>query len=274
MLFSFFDRKKFSEPTTTRVFTTSFVMRENSPIVRVSHELDGDWTFMGVEAIEDYTKVAMLVSLGEIIKHDKSVCLVSDLKKGYEAVRANRNEKWQVSKIEYTDQELSEFGYYCATCGEYHKDLPMAYGAAVPVGYFLIPETEREKRCFLTKDQCEIDDKEYFIRGRIPLDVEGNKNMFFWNVWVKITQKDYNRVAEKWDDENRVLEPPYTGILASELEPYPHTQGLSIKVITQPVGIVPTVILEEYDHPLYFEQESGINMDRVKYFAEKLLYNH
>jgi hypothetical protein len=269
-----FSTKKFSEPLNTAVLTTIHVMKEGSPIVWVSHELDGDWQFMGNETIEDYRKVAMVVSLESIIQLDKSVIKVADLPMGYCATRNSKSDKWSIAKIEYSEQEMREFGFYCSKCGQYHKEIPMAYGADAPYQYALIPENERENRCTLTQDQCIIDGEQYFIRGQIELPVDDNAENFCWNVWVQVSEHDFEKMGESWEDENRILEKPYSGRIATHLEPYPETIGLPVLVITQLVGYVPKVEVIESNHPLYFEQENGITMERVTAFAKEILYQH
>ncbi|WP_158643722.1 hypothetical protein [Pseudobacter ginsenosidimutans] len=47
----FFASKKFKEPLNTAVYTTVHVMKEDSPIVLVTHELDGHWQFLGSDRI-------------------------------------------------------------------------------------------------------------------------------------------------------------------------------------------------------------------------------
>ncbi|OWK36416.1 hypothetical protein FRUB_08979 [Fimbriiglobus ruber] len=42
-------------------------------------------------------------------------------------------------------KKSSKRKWRCRCCGELHPDLPMHYGAAAPVLWFLIPELEREQ---------------------------------------------------------------------------------------------------------------------------------
>ncbi len=270
----FFPSKKFNEPLNTAVFTTVHVMKEQSPIVWVSHELDGDWQFMGNEPIEDYIKIAMVVCLEEIIKVDKSVLKVADLPMGYCATRETRSDKWLVAKIDYSEEEIREFGYYCSKCGVYHKEIPMCYGSDAPYSYYLIPEDERQIRCTLSGDQCIIDSKFYFIRGGIELSIEKSSDNFRWDIWVSVSEEVFKRMTEIWEDENRVLEKPYIGKIASQLEPYPTTLDLPVMIINQKVGCAPKIEILECNHPLYLEQENGINMERVISFAKEILYTH
>ena len=258
----------------TAVYTTVHVMKENSPIEWVSHELDGDWQFMGCEAIGDYTKIAMVVSLESIIKKDRSVLKVADLPMGYCATRKVRSDKWSIAKIDYSEQELKEFGFYCSKCGLHHKQIPLSFGTDSPNKYSLIPENEREIRCTLSQDQCIIDNKVYFIRGQIEIPVIDNSENFFWGVWIEVSEHDFIRIGDLSEDENRILEKPYFGRLDTPLDPYNGTIGLPVSLITQRVGYIPKVEIIESNHPLFLEQENGITWDRVIDFSKQILYRH
>jgi hypothetical protein len=88
--------KKISDSLNTAVFTTKYVMRNNSPIIYVSHDDEGYWLFVGKETNlqdEEY----MLVSLDEIIKHDATVIEVADLPRGGEAIRKDENSPWRIN---------------------------------------------------------------------------------------------------------------------------------------------------------------------------------
>lgn len=272
MLFSF-NSKKFTEPLNTTVYTTTHVVKEKSPITLISHELDGDWQFLGDEIIKDFRKVIMLVSLGQVIKLDKSILKVADLPLGHQATRKSRSDNWVVTKIEYSAEEMSEFGFHCSGCGKYHKQIPMAYGADAPSQYSLI-QGELRERCILTQDQCIIEGQQFFIKGRIELRVDNKPGNFSWNTWVQLDEKDFKRITDLWEDENRILENPYEGKIATHLPPYPETIGLPVKIFTQQVGYKPLIELYESNHPLYLEQENGITMERVIAFAKEIMYNH
>jgi hypothetical protein len=76
------------------VFTTRFVLKDQSPIVYVIHDTDGDWQFLGRE--DDLTEDdALLVSLGEILEFDPTIVSVLNLAEGEEAIRNDLNEKWE-----------------------------------------------------------------------------------------------------------------------------------------------------------------------------------
>lgn len=255
------------------VYSTTYVMKEGSTITLVSHDLDGDWQFISAEPVQDISKVALLVALDEVIKKDSSILDVSDLPSGYQAIRTNKFEKWTIHKIEYTEEDIREFGFYCAKCGEYHNEIPLSYGAEAPTAYFNLTEEEK-KRAELTQDLCIIDQKRFFIKGQIQIKVETKSDFFSWNVWIEISKNDFDAEEENWNDENRFLRSPYPGILDTPLGVYPNTLGLKVDVQTRQVGIMPAVFVTASNHPLYLEQESGIDMKRVIGFAQEILYRH
>jgi hypothetical protein len=269
----FFRKRHFPISLKTAVFTTVYVINRDSEITLVSHELDGDWQFMGSEPIDDYEKVAKVVLLGEIIGIDKTVLKIADLRRGYKAERRNRKEAWIISKIEYSDEEITQMGFYCSTCGAFHRNVPMAYGAEAPFGYDEISDESKERMCDLTADICIINKEQFFIKGNLVIQVENDED-FSWNVWVKVTEADFSRIREKWTNENRVLDEPYMGKLATDLEVYPSTLNLSVKVHTEKVGQRPRIEVCESSHPLFLEQENGITKERVIEFARKILYSH
>jgi hypothetical protein len=269
----FFRSKKFPDALDTAVYTTVHVVSENSLITLISHELDGDWQFMGAEPIEDYTKIAKIVALGQIIKKDKSVLKVADLPRGHQATRLNKNDDWVITKIEYSEQEIEEMGFLCSSCGEYHNNIPFAYGSDAPYKCSEIPEGDFKKRCELTNDICIIDESDFYIKGNLLIPVENNED-FSWNVWVQIPSSDFKKIEEQWEDENRFLCEPYVGKLANRLEVYPDTLNLQVKVHIQKVGYRPKIEVLESKHPLFYEQENGITTERVTSFAMQILYGH
>ncbi len=78
---------------TKEVFTTVYVIEKDSPIVYVSHDMDGDWQFFGNEENVEIDK-ARVVLLGEIIKRDPSVKEVLDMPKGTAAYRKSIKSSW------------------------------------------------------------------------------------------------------------------------------------------------------------------------------------
>jgi hypothetical protein len=83
-------------------------MKEKKEIVRISHDVDGNWQFHSIDEWNDYREVIMLVSLGEIIKRDITVLEVSDLPLGFIARRRSINDKWVIQENSTHSSDSSE----------------------------------------------------------------------------------------------------------------------------------------------------------------------
>lgn len=91
-------KKKFKENSNTYVFTSKYVVLNGSPILYVSHDIDGDWQFLGSEnnlKEED----AMIIALSELIDIDPTILEIADLPFGKEAIRESNNSEWQIILI-------------------------------------------------------------------------------------------------------------------------------------------------------------------------------
>lgn len=148
----------------------------------------------------------------------------------------------------------------------------MCFGPSAPALWFSIPEAEREARALLSSDQCIIDEKHFFILGRIVLPVLDGPQPFTWLAWVSLSEKNFHRACELWHTEGRENESPYFGWLQSSLPYKVSTLSLKTSVHTQPVGERPLIELEPTDHPLSIEQRSGIAIARVQQIAEAALH--
>jgi hypothetical protein len=163
-------------------------------------------------------------------------------------------------------------GYTCGRCGEWHDELPFAYAAEAPA--YWTEDLQSDPQSELGEEQCVIGGEHFFVRGRVCLPVEGSEEPFEWGVWVSLSEENFARVSEQWDEEGREDDPPMFGWLSSELPVYAaSTLSLRTTVHTQPVGVRPLVELEPAEHPLAIEQREGISLARVQQFAEALLHD-
>lgn len=163
-------------------------------------------------------------------------------------------------------------GFQCATCGQYHDQLPMCLGPNAPALWYSIPPDERDRRTELSSDQCVIDRQHFFILGRIIIPVIDGPDPFVWLAWVSLSEKNFNRVCELWDSVGRENEPPYFAWLQSALAyPFP-TLSLKASLQTMPFGERPCISVEPETHQLATEQQHGITMARVRDIAEAALH--
>ncbi len=144
----------------------------------------------------------------------------------------------------------------------------MCFGAEFPDFYFSVPPEERNARIELTESLCVVDEAHFFIRGRIEIPVTGSNELFCWNVWTSLSEENFIRVNERWNDERRTEEPAYFGWLQTQLPGYADTLNLKTMVHTQAVGIIPRIELIEKGHALTQEQQAGIAWQRVTELVE------
>ena len=77
----------------TYIITTKNVINNNFPIIRVIHDEDGDWQFLGDE--ENLTEDdAVVISIEELLSIDKSVKEVLNMPIEKQAMRINKESPW------------------------------------------------------------------------------------------------------------------------------------------------------------------------------------
>ena len=162
-------------------------------------------------------------------------------------------------------------GFRCASCGEWHGELPLAFHAEAPAYWSEAAAADPDNE--LSSDQCVIGEHQ-FIRGLVRLPLVDGDQPFEWGVWVTLSAENFVRAGELWETEGREAEPPMFGWLATELGLYePSTLNLATMVHTQPVGFRPHIVLDPTDdHPLAVEQREGVTLARVEAIAARLLH--
>ncbi|MFJ3516191.1 MULTISPECIES: DUF2199 domain-containing protein [unclassified Streptomyces] len=164
----------------------------------------------------------------------------------------------------------AEHHHTCTCCTEHRDGLPLSYGAPAPAAWK--PRYSRRRDSELTADQCTIKGRHFFVHGLIEIPVRDSGDTFSWGVWVSLSETNFARTHDLWDDPARAQEPPYFGWLSTELSVYPQTTlHLKTHVHTRAVGRRPRVEVEPTDHPLAIDQREGITTDRVKDLADLLL---
>ena len=160
-------------------------------------------------------------------------------------------------------------GFDCSVCGQHHAVLPLSYSVKVPLAALAVPRAEWERRVVLSPDLCVIDERFHYVRGRFAIPVHGVDEPFIWGVWAWLQPKDFYRTNQRWNDPTRVDEPPYAGLLNSELPLYGDTVNLPVTVQAMAVGRRPHFFPADAAHPLAAEQRTGISMERVVEIAER-----
>lgn len=167
--------------------------------------------------------------------------------------------------------ELSA-GYDCPVCGEHHAPLPLSASAKAPAAVAGMSAAELERRVVITADQCVVDQRRFYLRGRLVLPIHGLDEPFIWGVWAEVSPKNFLWTTERWKVQGREADAPFAGYLDSGIPFYSDTRNLQVSVQTQPVGRRPHFRVVDPEHPLAVEQREGITLERVKEIAAAVLH--
>ena len=89
----------FDQAENVACFTLRQIIEEGAPILFVVHdEHDHGWQFLtGDEVTMDD---AMIVSMREMVNHDRTILEIGHMLPGYRATRVSVGEPWEISKID------------------------------------------------------------------------------------------------------------------------------------------------------------------------------
>lgn len=154
------------------------------------------------------------------------------------------------------------FRFKCTSCDQWHEGMP-TFGFDAPLHYYGVPAEERSQRCYLASDTCVIDKEFFFIRGCLDIPVTGEQDSFSWGVWVSLSQENFAKFTQYFDQPKRSHIGPFFGWLSAALPLYPDTANLKTRAHLRDDGTRPYIEVEPMDHPLALEQRNGIAVSRV-----------
>ncbi len=158
-------------------------------------------------------------------------------------------------------------GFACDVCGEKHAGETRDIRMGLPHPIFLLDETEREHRSWVGEDSAILDGERFFVRALLELPIAGEEGYFGYGAWVEVTEPDFARLGELWQDEDGWRSEPLAGMLANELSPYAFTEGLPVQIRLRDVQLLPAVELEDGEHELVRAQRHGISPHRAHQLA-------
>ena len=83
------------------VITSRFVIYDKSEIIRIIHEENGDWQFLGREENLKESD-AVIISLGEMMDFDNTLGIVESLPVGKQALRTDKMSPWYIYDLSLT----------------------------------------------------------------------------------------------------------------------------------------------------------------------------
>ena len=168
---------------------------------------------------------------------------------------------------------MNDLEWTCSRCGERHRGLPdVAFDE--PAHWRALTRWQR-LRSKLTPDTCRIRDDEgefFYVRGVLYVPIEDHEQQLGFGVWGSLSEANFRRFLELYDDPRRVDEPPYFSWLGNSIPGYPETRHLPAHVQTRELELRPTIVLEPSDHPLAVEQRDGISVERALELVEPALH--
>ena len=152
-----------------------------------------------------------------------------------------------------------------------YDELPLTFGNNFPDYYFSVPPDEREKRIEIQESLCVVDGAHFFHRGRLTIPINDYDRDLIFNVWTSISEANFRKRNELWENPGRVNDEPYFGWLQTTIPTYGETLNLKTIAIENVVGLIPTIKMIEDGHPLTIDQEEGITFDKALAIVDFIL---
>jgi hypothetical protein len=156
---------------------------------------------------------------------------------------------------------------------EYIDDFPFSFGCDVPDEYANLTE-EQKLEAQIADSQCFIPPNRYFLRCVLEIPIREHHEAFLWGLWVTVHEKDFKEFDDYWSTAGKALfVGPYKGRIANKIKEIysPSTMNLKCRIIVQPVGQRPLIIIEEPEHPLAVQQKFGIDKALAMELARKVM---
>jgi hypothetical protein len=164
--------------------------------------------------------------------------------------------------------------YRCTQCEKVHEGLPaIAYDA--PLHYYELSEDERVNKAVLTDDLCGIGGEQWFVRAVLEIPVIGHAEKLEWGVWGSLSEANFRRYRDSFDDSHQSRIGPMFSWFSSRLPGYPDTLNLRCRIVPRDARQRPLVEFHPDDgHALVLDQRNGISLERAIAFVIPVLHKH
>lgn len=166
---------------------------------------------------------------------------------------------------------MGEKTEHCAVCGKEHPRSALELSFRRPDPIIALSKEEREERCKESDDICVINRERYFVRGLLPLPVEGRDRPYRIGIWAEVDEESYQRIHNLWSDENQSSEPPFQATLANDLPNHNNALGLRAQLKLSGPTTRPDIIVTDVSHALFEEQNKGISSHRAYEYTSLFL---
>lgn len=161
--------------------------------------------------------------------------------------------------------------FTCPCCGQVYDGLPLCFGSEFPDYYYSVPSNERNARIEKDESWCVVDNRHFFHRVRLEIPIIDYHENLLFDIWTSISEDNFGRRMDLWNDPTRINEPPYFGWLQNTVPGYGET--LNIKTVARETGIgtIPSLEVIEDGHPLQLAQQHGITYSKTTEIVSVIL---
>lgn len=163
------------------------------------------------------------------------------------------------------------YKYKCSCCGKEFEEIPLCFGFNYPDYYFGIPPEEREQRVSEEDSLMVIDDEHFFHRCRLIIPINDYEEDLVINVWLSISEENFEKRQSLWNDPNRINEKPYFGWFQSLIPTYGDTINIKAIAVEQVPDSIPQAEIIEEGHQLQIDQQDGISFDKALIFVDEFM---
>jgi hypothetical protein len=133
----------------------------------------------------------------------------------------------------------------CAYCGVAVGGPVRDYAHRWPDRVFALSPRDRASRTWCWPDEnpdfVALDGEAFFVRGLLPVPLEANDE-FRYGVWLEVSQADFERILQAWNDEQAYATLRFQATLANAIAPWgERTLATTVAVSTRDAGTRPWV---------------------------------
>jgi hypothetical protein len=157
----------------------------------------------------------------------------------------------------------------CASCGTVHsvQESELTYG--LPDEIYDLDEALRAERAKTSPDICMLDGTRMFVRGLIPLPVDGREDPYRIGACAEVSEEDFREIYSLWRDENQATRAPFKGTLANEIYRCPGSRGLALELRLTGPKTRPEIYFTNPTHDLCMQQRGGISDHQAYEYSDK-----
>ena len=179
---------------------------------------------------------------------------------------------------------LKEFRYLCSECGVEHSGSP-SFSHLYPPHYFDVPEGLRDEYVVVDTDFCYIkpypdgliENPSWFIRVVLDVPIIDAQEPFTWGVWVSQSKESAEAYMDGFGTDQTDFHS--FGWLTLNLPYYQsyddngHLQAVPCNVRGGTKGQRPKIFIQECDHQLFLDQNSGLSWNKAIEIAELCMHS-